>query len=144
MDPTNQGDLAVNVAERGAFLASQPPTKEAFDFHEMATLTQSMLTRALDAYVNVDTKLAYQVIADDDAVDAENRRAYLWVQEAIRRHPEDLEALIHLLSISRHLERIADLATNIAEDVVYMANGEIIRHHIEEYTRQSGLEDGGD
>jgi len=128
------GDLAVNVAERGTFLATQRPPKIALDFHHMASLSQSMLSRALDAFVNVDTKLAYEVIAGDDEVDAENRNAYIQIQEAIREHPEDLESLIHLLSIARHLERIADLATNIAEDVVYMAEGTIIRHHIEEYS----------
>ncbi len=136
------GDLAVNVAERGTFLASQRPPQAAFDFHHMAGLAQSMLTRALDAFVNVDTRLAYEVIAADDEVDAENRQVYICVQDAIRKYPEDLESLIHLLSISRHLERIADLATNIAEDVVYMAKGEIIRHGIEEYRPLSGSETG--
>lgn len=128
------GDLAVNIAERAMFLATQKSVQINFDFHEMAQKTQTMLKKSLDALVNTDPALARQVLLDDDEVDAMNRDMYIRVQEAIRKNPEELEPLIHLLSISRHLERIADQATNIAEDVIYMAGGEIVRHRIEEYT----------
>jgi len=128
------GDIAVNIAERAMFLATQKPVEVSFDFHLMAYKAQVMLKNSLDALVNVDIGLARQVIVDDDEVDAMNRDVYIQVQKAIRKNPDDLEPLIHLLSIARHLERVADQATNIAEDVIYMAEGEIVRHRIEEYT----------
>jgi len=103
----------------------------------MVQKTQSMLKRSLDALVNVDASLAREVCADDDYVDAINRTMYIKVQDGIRAHPEQMEGLIHYLSISRHLERMADHATNIAEDVIYMIEGEIVRHKTEDY-RSSG------
>lgn len=127
------GDLAVNIAERALFLATQKPVEIAFDFRLMGEKTQTMLANSLDALVRTDTALARQVCKSDDEVDAMNRKVYLRVQDAIRKNPEELESLIHLLSVSRHLERIADLATNVAEDVIYMAEGEIVRHHVEDY-----------
>ncbi|MBA7711125.1 Phosphate-specific transport system accessory protein PhoU [subsurface metagenome] len=102
----------------------------------MAEKTQSMLKRSLDSLVNVDIDLAWEVGASDDEVDAINRDMYLQVQDGIRKNIDRMECLIHLLQASRHLERIADLATNIAEDVIYMAKGEIVRHHAEDYRPQ--------
>jgi len=130
-------DLAVNIAERAAFLATQEQLPLRFNFVQMGEKAQDMLRKSLDALVNLDVNLAREVCAADDGVDAMNREAYLAVQEAIRRHPDRMEALIHLLSISRHIERIADHATNIAEDVIYMCEGQIVRHHTEDY-RQAG------
>jgi phosphate transport system protein len=126
-------DLAVNIAERAVFLATQQKVPMWFNFAQMAEKAQAMLHKSLDALVNLDPKLAREVCAADDEVDAMNRDAYLRVQEGIRRHPERMESLIHLLSVSRHLERIADHATNIAEDVIYMCEGEIVRHRSEDY-----------
>jgi phosphate transport system protein len=126
-------DLAVNIAERAVFLATQPRLPMWFNFSQMAEMAQAMLHKSLDALVNLDAKLAREVCAEDDEVDAMNRQTYLQVQDGIRRHPERMESLIHLLSVSRHLERIADHATNIAEDVIYMCEGEIVRHRSEEY-----------
>jgi len=130
------GDLAVNVAERALYLASQPRVEVAFDFNRMGECAQAMLANSLDALVRGDANLARRVCAADDEVDAMNRKVYIRVQDAIRKSPEHLETLIHLLSVSRHLERIADLATNIAEDVIYMREGEIVRHHIEDYLKK--------
>jgi phosphate transport system protein len=126
-------DLAVNIAERAQFLATQQQVPMWFDFSKMAEKAQEMLHKSLDSLVNLDARLARQVCATDDEVDAMNRQAYLMVQEAIRRYPERMEPLIHMLSVSRHLERIADHATNIAEDVIYMCEGEIVRHRSEDY-----------
>jgi phosphate transport system protein len=128
------GDLAVNIAERAAYLATHETREILFDFPGMAAKAQSMLKRSLDALVNMDAGLARRVCADDDEVDAINRQIYDQVKQTIPEHPEDVGPLIHLLSISRHIERIADLATNIGEDVVYMVEGEIIRHRAEDYT----------
>ncbi len=127
------GDLAVNIAERAAFLAVQPPVDIRFDFVGMANKAQTMVKKSLDALVNLSVQLAHDVCVCDDEVDALNREMYLIVQDAIARSPEHTEALLHLLSASRHLERIADHATNIAEDVIYMIDGEIVRHRAEEY-----------
>lgn len=122
------GDEAVNIAERALFLAQHDRAELPFDFTEMAEKTQSMLHRSLDALITLDPLLARKVGAADDEVDALNQQVYIKVQNAMRRHPEQAEQLIHHLSISRHLERIADYATNIVEDVVYMIEGEVIRH----------------
>jgi len=127
------GDLAVNIAERAAFLATQPKVSVSLDFAGMANKAQLMLKESLDALVNMSADLAREVCASDDEIDTMNRQMYLIVQDGIRQHPEQLESLIHLLSASRHLERIADHATNIAEDVIYMIEGEIVRHKTEEY-----------
>ncbi|NLX05986.1 MAG: phosphate signaling complex protein PhoU [Phycisphaerae bacterium] len=130
-------DLAVNVAERTAFLATQPRISVPFDFPTMAQKAKTMLKNSLDALVNMDAELAKKVCASDDEVDAINREMYEAVKDAIRQHPEWLDSLIHYLSVSRHIERIADHATNIAEDVIYMVAGEIVRHRPEDYTRSA-------
>ncbi|MEW5800915.1 MAG: phosphate signaling complex protein PhoU [bacterium] len=127
------GDLAVNIAERAVFLATQPKIEIPFDLQGMAEKSQAMLKRSLDALVNMDSQLAREVCASDDEVDALNRDMYTRVQTGINQHPAEVESLIHFLSISRHLERIADHATNIAEDVIYMVDGEISRHKTEDY-----------
>lgn len=127
------GDLSVNIAERAAFLALQPPTNITFDFVSMAQKTKLMLKESLDALVNLSPELARKVCADDEEVDAMNSNIYQRFQEGIREHPEQIDSLIHLFSVSRHLERIADHATNIAEDVIYMITGEIIRHKAEDF-----------
>ena len=127
------GDLAVNVAERSAFLSKHPPVGLSLGLVEMADKAQDMLKHSLDALVGLNPGLARDVCAADNEVDAMNRQMYLKIQEAIRKNPEKLESLIHLLSVSRHLERIADHATNIAEDVIYMVEGQIARHHTEDY-----------
>jgi phosphate transport system protein len=127
------GDLAVNIAERSAYLAKQKPVTIPFDFKAMTEKAQWMLKVALDALVNGDPERAWTVIAADDAVDAMNREMYTLVQEGIRKNPDSMNSFLHMLSISRHLERVADQATNIAEDVIYMVEGEIVRHRVEQY-----------
>lgn len=127
------GDLAVNIAERSQFLSAQKPIDMLFDFETMAEKTQAMVKKSLDALVNIDCDLASQVCEADDEIDAINRQMYDQVKGQIKQAPENIETLIHLLSVSRHLERIADHATNIAEDVIYMVKGEIVRHKTENY-----------
>ncbi|HNS23085.1 MAG TPA: phosphate signaling complex protein PhoU [Sedimentisphaerales bacterium] len=130
------GDLAVNVAERAVFLAAQPSVDVVFDFQTMAEKAQGMLRRSLDSLVNLNAEQARGVILSDDEIDAMNRRVYQIVQEAIHIHPDHAESLLHMLSAARHLERIADHATNIAEDVIYMIEGVIVRHKAEDYLLQ--------
>jgi len=127
------GDLAVNIAERGEFLAGQKKIDIPFDFTGMAEKAQDMLKKSLDSLVNMEADLAYHVCAADEEVDAINREMYRQIEKGIRQYPDRLSCLIHLLCVSRHLERIADYATNIAEDVIYMIQGDIIRHQAEKY-----------
>jgi phosphate transport system protein len=122
------GDLAVNIAERAVFLHALPLAPFPFDFDTMAGKAARMLKHSIDALVDSDVPAAVEVCEADDEVDAINRDMYEQVKTAIREHPEHLDALIHLLSVSRHLERVADHATNIAEDVIYLVNGRIVRH----------------
>ena len=135
------GDLAVNIAEQAAYLATQEPVDVPFDFPGMAEKTQWMLNRSLDALVNMDSDLARKVCASDDEVDAINREMYGQVQEGIRKRLDQMGCLIRLLEVSRNLERIADLATNVAEDVVYMTDGEIIRHRAEDFRSELHQQD---
>jgi len=132
-DLERMGDLAVNIAERAAFLASRERPETPLDLTLMAEKTKEMVRTSLDALMNRDSRLARETLAADDGVDAMNREMYIRIQDAIRRKPEQLESLIHLLSCSRHLERIADHATNVAEDVIYMIEGVIVRHRAEDY-----------
>ncbi len=123
------GDHAVNVAEQAQFLASESRIDHVpFDLETMAQLVEQMLHKSLDALVNIDTEQAHAVRALDDQVDAIHRDMYDQVADAIRKHPDQLEQLIHLSNVSRQLERMADHAVNIAKDVLYMAEGEIMRH----------------
>jgi phosphate transport system protein len=122
------GDLAVNIAERAIRLAEEPGSEYTFDFADMAARVQGMVRSALDALVNLDASLAMQVIAADDEVDSINRRMYQRTTDLIPQHPEHTARFIDLLGVSRLLERVSDHATNIAEDVVYLSSGDIIRH----------------
>jgi len=135
-DLERMGDLAVNIAERAEFLATKERPDVPLDLPLMAERTQAMLRKSLDALMKRDTKLAYEVLESDDEIDAMNREMYGRIQDGIRAKPQQLESLIHLLSCSRHLERIADHATNIAEDVIYMIDGVIVRHRAEDFRSQ--------
>ena len=121
-------DLAVDIAQQVAPLAAENCIPYPVDLMPLASRTQSMLRKALDALADVDCSAAYAVCAADDEVDAMHRDVYAQVKALVRAQPEKASALIHLLSVSRYLERVADLATNIAEDVIYMMEGEIVRH----------------
>jgi len=135
-DLERMGDLSVNIAERATYLANQKGTELFLDFTNMWEKTRAMVKRALDALIKMDPQMAREVCAADDAVDEINREMLNLIQDHIEDNPQEVRHLIHLLLASRHLERIADLATNIAEDVVYMIEGEIIRHRTEDYTHQ--------
>ena len=127
------GDLAVNIAERSAFLATREKIEIPPDFTNMSEISRDMLKKSLDALVMEDSAMAHKVCGMDDAVDTINREMYMLIQDEIKKDPSKMESLIHLLSVSRHLERIADLATNVAEDVIYMIDGQIVRHQAENY-----------
>jgi phosphate transport system protein len=122
------GDIAVNIAERAIYLAGRQPMQTYFPFAKMAAGAQTMLKQSLDALVNMDPQLARTVCESDDTVDDLNRSIYEKVCQGIRDDPQQVEAFIQVLGVSRHLERIADLATNISEEVIYMATGDVVRH----------------
>jgi phosphate transport system protein len=122
------GDLAVNIAERGAFLATQEKIDIPFELENMVNLAEEMLTGAIDSLVSMNVTHARQIRAMDDKMDAMNREMYGKVKEMILAQPRHINSLLHAMSVGRHLERIADLATNIAEDVIYLVNAEIVRH----------------
>jgi phosphate transport system protein len=122
-------DLAEDIAERAAHLSSLPEIPVSAKVGRMADLTTSMVRQSLDAFVNLDGRLARMVCRLDDEVDRYNQEIIEELIGIMRRSPELVEPGLSLFSATRHLERIADHATNIAEDVVYMVEGEIIRHH---------------
>ena len=127
------GDLAVNIAERAQYIATHDRVEIPLDFVTMAEKARAMVKKSLDSFVGMNARMAREVCASDSEVDAMNREAYLQVEDAIREQPEHMDVLVHLLSTTRHLERIADHATNISEDVIYMIEGEIVRHQAEKY-----------
>jgi phosphate transport system protein len=122
------GDQAVNIAQRVQVIAKRPKPPFWFDYSEMGEKAQKMLRMSLDALVNMDVDLAYRVITMDDEVDQIKSDAYDKIKQAIQDLPERVGYYINLLLISRHLERLADHATNIAEEVIYLVEGEIFRH----------------
>ena len=132
-DLERMGDLAQNIAKRASYIAKAEPMDLPIDFRSMAAKAQSMVKQSLDALVNSDTALARTIRAQDDEVDQARQRTRKQIMDAIRRHPDRVEYLLKFNSVSKHLERLADMATNVAEDVVYMVEGEIVRHqHVEE------------
>jgi len=132
-------DLSVNIAERAVYLSSRAKVELPFDLQNMAEKVRSMLKQSLDALVNRDGNLARQVCEADDAVDDLNREMYVCVEQAIKQDPDNLNSYIQLLSASRYLERMADHATNIAEDVIYLITGEIIRHSSDSSKEEAGF-----
>lgn len=121
-------DEAVNIAERVQVIAKRQRLDIPFNHSLMAEKSESMLKKSLDAFVNMDVDVALRVCTLDDEVDNMINEAYDVVKHAIGEHPDRVSYLINLLLVSRHLERIADHATNIAEEVIYLVEGEIVRH----------------
>jgi phosphate transport system protein len=128
-------DVAVNIAERAAGLAGCQEVHVPEKLNHMAHLALDMLRLSLDAFVAQDSRLARDVCRQDDIVDSLNREIIDELLQLMKRSPELVEPAMQLFSASRHVERVADHATNIAEDVVYLVEGEIIRHRAEFWKR---------
>ncbi|MBM3305078.1 MAG: phosphate signaling complex protein PhoU [Candidatus Aminicenantes bacterium] len=126
------GDLAVNIAERALDLLKRPQLKPLIDIPRMAELAQAMVRDALNAFVNGDEKLAKQVCERDDQVDEINDQVFRELLTYMMQDPGTITRAVDLILVGRHLERIADHATNIGEDVIYMVKGRTIKHHAEE------------
>jgi phosphate transport system protein len=123
------GDLAVNIAERVISLNQEPQLKPYIDIPRMAKITQSMVKDVLDAFVNGDTNLARAVCERDDQVDALNDQVFRELLTYMMADPKTITRAVHLIIVSRCLERIADHTTNIAEGVIFMVKALVIKHH---------------
>lgn len=122
------GDQAVNIAQRMLRVAKETPCEINFDYSLMAQKVEYMLKQSLDALVKMDVDIALKICLMDDEIDQYRRDAYDYIKDAMYNNIDHLGYLINLLLISRHLERLADHTTNIAEEVIYMIEGEIVRH----------------
>jgi phosphate transport system protein len=123
------GDMAVNIGEAARRYALHPPVKKLIDIPRMATTAQTMLREALDSYVRGDVQLAQHVLDQDDTLDALKTRVFRELLTYMLHDPSTIEPALDLILVSRHLERVGDHATNIAEDVIFMVSGRDVRHH---------------
>ena len=125
------GDLAVHIAERTLALAELKRIEAPFDFGVMSSRVCEMLKKCLDALIHLKREHALATFKLDDEVDQINANMYQLVKNGVRKNIDDMDALFHYLSISKHLERIGDHAEAIAEDIIYMIDGDIVRHNRE-------------
>jgi phosphate transport system protein len=128
VDMERIGDQAINITERAESLLVVPPLKPLIDIPRMADIAQEMLKAALDAYVNGDDGLAYRTILRDDEVDQLKDQVFRELLTFMMSDPTTIPRAMDLILVSRHLERIADHATNICEDVIFMVKGKDVRH----------------
>jgi phosphate transport system protein len=126
------GDLAINIAEAARRYTQHPPVKKLIDIPRMATIAQSMLRDALDAFVRQDTQLAQRVLDEDDKLDSLKTQIFRELLTYMLQDQTTIEPALDLILISRHLERIGDHATNIAEDVIFIVSARDVRHHARE------------
>ena len=126
------GDLAVNISESALFLIERPPVKPLIDIPRMAEETINMLKDAVDSFINKDVNMAKSVCERDEIVDNLRDQIFRELITYMSSDPSTIERSIHLIRISRSLERIADLATNISEDVIFMVKGKVIKHRKDE------------
>ncbi len=130
-DLERMGDLAVNIVERSLSLINEPLMKPLIDIPAMASRVQSMIRKSLDSFVKRDPELARTVLISDDAVDELRDAIYEEVISYMERDPKTVRQGINLIFVARNLERLADHATNIAEDVLFLIQGVDVRHHAE-------------
>ncbi len=128
------GDHAVNIAEGAERLAGQKPFKPFIDINYMAEVAMSMLKQSLDAFVNRDANLAKKVIKKDDILDDKNVSIIRELLTYMAEYPNLITYCLELISISKNLERVGDLASNICEDTIYMAEARWVKHHATELT----------
>jgi phosphate transport system protein len=131
-DLERMGDQAVNIAERAASLNQEPQLKPYIDIPRMAEIVQTMVKDVLDAFVNGDSKLARSVCERDDLVDGLNDQVHRELLTYMMSDPKTTPRAVHLMIVSRCLERIADHATNIAEDVIFVVDALVIKHHADQ------------
>jgi phosphate transport system protein len=132
------GDEAVNIANRVRNISKRRRLDLSFDFDTMSEKAATMLRLSLDALVTLDLDLAFKVLTLDDEVDLMHREIYDRIKEVMSQNPDYVGYLINLYTTSRHLERVGDHSTNIAEEVIYLIEGEIIRHRAKLEALQAG------
>ena len=126
------GDIAVNLAERVPPLLSFKEMVQSTRLREMAHAAREMVKGAIDSFVNNDPSLADKVLKSDDLIDSIDQQMFQLMVSKMKESPKFIEPAVHLVILSRHLERLADHATNIAEDVIFLVNARIIKHHADE------------
>ncbi len=132
-DLERMGDLAVNIVERALSLMRRSPVQPMIDIPHMAKLTESMVRKSLDAFVRKDAEMARGVLTSDDAVDDLRDTIYQELIRTMQNDPQTTPQCVDLMFVARNLERIADHATNIAEDVLFLVEGVDVRHHAEKH-----------
>ncbi|HLM99477.1 MAG TPA: phosphate signaling complex protein PhoU [Bryobacteraceae bacterium] len=130
-DLERMGDLAVNIVERAIALMNRPPVKPLIDIPQMARTAESMVRKSLDAFVRREPELARSVLLSDDTVDRLRDSIHSELISFMQEDPESIPQALDLILVARHLERIADHATNIAEDTLFLVKGVDVRHHLE-------------
>jgi len=136
-DLERMGDQAVNIAERTLELLKEPLLKPLIDIPRMAEVAQRMVKESLDAFVHQDAARARAVCQQDDEVDRYDDQIFRELLTYMMEDPKAITRSVNLILVSRHLERIADHATNIAEDVIYLVEGKSIKHHIQDRVQTS-------
>lgn len=126
------GDQACNIAETAAYLLKEPPLKPLIDIPNMAAHAQKMIKGSIEAFVNHDVRLAKDVCGDDDEVDRLNEQIFRELLTYMMEDPKSITRAVDLILIARNLERVADHATNISEDVIFIEEGKNIKHHLQE------------
>jgi phosphate transport system protein len=125
------GDLAVNVAEQALILAKLPPLKPLLDIPRMARMAQAMVRDSINAFINRDEALARSVCERDDEVDNLDDQIFRELLTYMMEDPASIKRAVALILVSRNIERMADHATNVGEDVIYLAKGKTIKHHVD-------------
>jgi phosphate transport system protein len=131
-DLERMGDHAVNISQSSLYLLESPSVKPLIDIPEMKYIAAQMVTDSITAFINEDPKLARDVCARDSVIDKLRDKVYSELVEVMGADPTTIKRSLHLMRISRNLERIADLSTNMGEDVIFMVEGKMIKHHLNE------------
>lgn len=126
------GDLAADIAKNGMFINKVAKPRIPLDLHQMTYLAKAIVRKSLDSLLNIDAYLAREVLKDDEAINDIKSEMKMEIVEALKREPEHAESLITMLAVTNRLERIGDHACNIAEDVIYMVEADIVRHQFDE------------
>ena len=136
-DLERMGDQALNIAERINFLSDLDRLVLDLDFNTMGAICRNMVEKSLEALKQRDVERAQEVVDMDDEVDALHSRNYRVLQKAMEADPKIVTTAISYLTISNNIERLADLATNIAEEIIFMEGGQVVRHQVSEESLQS-------
>ena len=131
------GDHAVNIAQSALYCIDLPPMEPLVDITQMAQITKGMLRDGIDGFIHSNATLSRAVLKNDDIIDELNKKVVQHLVGVMRQNPDRIEQALEFIRVSRNLERVADLATNIAEDVIFMAEARVVKHHLEEAQKKS-------